>query len=164
MAILTAFGNILYSAGFRERAYSASFQGNILVPFGAESTLSGVAKTAGKDNILWYNRDVILPTKRKGKRILLHFGAVDWRTDIFVNGNKVGRHEGGYDPFTFDTTDVLKTGSKQQLTVCVWDPTTQENNKMPLEKLKNVNEKLYNVLPNEKQIKYVKNVSTRIGQ
>lgn len=104
-------------------AIPSSFQGNILVPFAAESALSGVGKTVGKDNILWYQRDITVPNRRKWKRTLLHFGAVDWRSDIYVNGKKVGRHEGGYDPFTFDITHALKKGSKQQLAVRVWDPT-----------------------------------------
>jgi beta-galactosidase/beta-glucuronidase len=103
----------------------SSFQGNILVPFAVESALSGVGKTVGKDSILWYQKDITVMAKRKGKRILLHFGAVDWRSDIYVNGKKIGRHEGGYDPFTFDITDALKKGTKQQLTVRVWDPTDE---------------------------------------
>jgi beta-galactosidase/beta-glucuronidase len=99
------------------------FSGNILVPFPIESALSGVGKTVGKDSVLWYSRSFTIDSKRKGKRILLHFGAVDWRSDIFVNGHFVGRHEGGYDPFTFDVTDALKKGIDQQLAVRVWDPT-----------------------------------------
>ena len=55
--------------------------------------------------------------------MLLHFGAVDWRAEVFVNGKSVGKHEGGYDPFTFDITDALKPGSRQELAVAVWDPT-----------------------------------------
>jgi beta-galactosidase/beta-glucuronidase len=104
-------------------AIPTTFQGNILVPFAAESALSGVGKTVGKDSILWYQRDITVMGKRKNKRILLHFGAVDWRSDIYINGKKIGRHEGGYDPFTFDITDALKKGSKQTLAVRVWDPT-----------------------------------------
>src|SRR6185437_13102403 len=104
-------------------AIPTAFQGNILVPFAAESALSGVGKIVGKDNILWYHRDIAVSDKRKGKRTLLHFGAVDWRSDIYVNGKQIGRHEGGYDPFSFDITDALKKGSKQQLAVRVWDPT-----------------------------------------
>ena len=101
----------------------SSFQGNILVPFAIESALSGVGKTVGKDSILWYQRSITVPSKRKNKKILLHFGAVDWRSDIYINGNKVSTHEGGYDPFTVDITNSLKKGSKQQLAVRVWDPT-----------------------------------------
>ena len=101
----------------------ATFQGNILVPFAIESSLSGVEKTVGKDSILWYLKTIAIPEKRKGKKILLHFGAIDWRSDVFVNGKKVGTHEGGYDPFTFDITGFLNKSSQQQLLVRVWDPT-----------------------------------------
>ncbi len=100
-----------------------TFQGKILVPFAIESSLSGVGKNVGKDSILWYQRTIDIPEKRKGKKILLHFGAVDWRSDVFVNGKKVGTHEGGYDPFTFDITGFLNKSSQQQLSVRVWDPT-----------------------------------------
>jgi beta-galactosidase/beta-glucuronidase len=103
----------------------ATFQGNILVPFAVESSLSGVGKTVGKDSLLWYQREFVVPSKRKGKKILLHFGAVDWRSEIYVNDKKVGSHEGGYDPFTIDITDALNKNSKQKLTVMVWDPTDE---------------------------------------
>ena len=100
------------------------FQGNILVPFAVESALSGVAKTVGKDSVLWYKRSIVLPSNTSGKTVLLHFGAIDWQSDIYVNGTKITRHEGGYDPFTVDITSALKKGTKQDLAVCVWDPTT----------------------------------------
>ncbi len=103
----------------------SSFQGNILVPFAIESTLSGVGKTVGKDSILWYQRTISIPSNKKNKKVLLHFGAVDWRSDIYVNGNKIATHEGGYDPFTIDITNALKKGANQQLAVRVWDPTDQ---------------------------------------
>ena len=102
---------------------TGSFQGNILVPYAIESALSGVGNTVGKDSILWYQRTINVAQNKKGKKLLLHFGAVDWRSDIYVNGKKVGSHEGGYDPFTVDITSALKKGSKQQLSVRVWDPT-----------------------------------------
>lgn len=104
-------------------AIPQSFQGNILVPFAIESALSGVQKTVGKDSVLWYKKNIELSSKIKGKKILLHFGAVDWRSDIYINGTHIGRHEGGYDPFTFDITNAIKKGSKQELVVRVWDPT-----------------------------------------
>ena len=106
--ILTAFGNIQYYQNPMTKVFRSSFQGNILVPFAVESALSGVGKTVGKDSILWYDRTITIHGKRKGKKILLHFGAVDWRSDIYVNGNKVGTHEGGYDPFTVDITAAIK--------------------------------------------------------
>ncbi|MDP4285270.1 MAG: glycoside hydrolase family 2 TIM barrel-domain containing protein [Bacteroidota bacterium] len=101
----------------------ASFRGNILVPFAIESALSGVGTNVGKDSILWYQRTITVPGKRKEKRILLHFGAIDWRSDIYVNGAKVASHEGGYDPFTVDITNSLHKGTSQQLSIRVWDPT-----------------------------------------
>jgi beta-galactosidase/beta-glucuronidase len=101
----------------------ASFQGNILVPFAVESALSGVGKTVGKDSTLWYKRSFSIATNRKGKKVLLHFGAVDWRTDVYINGTNVGRHEGGFDPFTFDITNALSKNAQQQIAVRVWDPT-----------------------------------------
>ncbi len=99
-------------------------QGKILVPFPAESALSGVAKPVGKENLLVYNREFDVPAGWAGKRILLHFGACDWQTDVSLNGRYLGRHRGGYDPFTFDITDALTEG-RQQLTVTVWDPTKE---------------------------------------
>jgi len=100
----------------------ATFDGNILVPFAVESALSGVGKTVGKDSVLWYKRTITLPDTYKNKNVLLHFGAVDWLTDVFVNGKLVGSHKGGYDPFSFDITSFLKKGKDQELVVRVWDP------------------------------------------
>jgi beta-galactosidase/beta-glucuronidase len=99
----------------------ATWDGKILVPFAVESALSGVGKMVGKDNELWYNTTVALPT---GKKLLLHFGASDWRTTVYVNGKEAGSHEGGFDPFTLDITSLLKKG-KQDITVRVWDPTDE---------------------------------------
>ena len=99
------------------------FQGNILVPFAVESALSGVAKTVGKDSVLWYKRSLTLPANASGKNILLHFGAIDWRSEIYLNGAKIYTHEGGYDPFTVDITSAIKKGAKQDIAICVWDPT-----------------------------------------
>jgi len=103
----------------------SSFDGKILVPFAVESALSGVGKTVGKEQDLWYKTSFESPKNLKGKRLLLHFGAVDWETEVFVNGEKVGSHRGGYDPFTFDITDYLSKKGAQELTVRVWDPTDE---------------------------------------
>ncbi len=102
-----------------------TFDGLILVPFAVESALSGVGKTVGKDSVLWYQTTITVPSKIKNKKILLHFGAVDWRSEIYINGNKIAMHEGGYDPFTVDITGALKKGSKQRLSIRVWDPTDE---------------------------------------
>lgn len=103
-------------------ALPVKYEGNILVPFAVESALSGVAKTVGKDSVLWYKR-MIKTTRQAGKKTLLHFGAVDWQCEVFVNGHSVGTHEGGYDPFTFDITSSLQTAENQEIVVRVWDPT-----------------------------------------
>jgi beta-galactosidase/beta-glucuronidase len=104
-----------------EDSIPVASQGSILVPFAVESALSGVGKTVGKDSILWYKRTITVPNT-KNKKLLLHFGAVDWLCTVFVNGKEVGSHKGGYDPFSIDITDALKKGPKQDIAVRVWDP------------------------------------------
>ncbi len=99
------------------------FDGQILVPFAVESSLSGVQKRLGHEKELWYQRDFMVPKEWKGQRVLLHFGAVDWKTDIWVNDIKVGSHKGGYTPFSFDISPFLNTNGHQRLMVRVWDPT-----------------------------------------
>ncbi len=99
----------------------SAMQGHILVPFAVESALSGVGKTVGKDSVLWYTR-TIQASQTRNKRLLLHFGAVDWDCTVYVNGRQVGAHKGGYDPFSIDITDALKKGSRQDIAVRVWDP------------------------------------------
>jgi beta-galactosidase/beta-glucuronidase len=101
----------------------ASFDGKILVPFAVESSLSGVQKAVGTDNELWYKRSFTLASAWKGKYILLHFGAVDWRAELWINDIKVGMHEGGYTPFSFDITPFLNATGEQKLVLKVWDPT-----------------------------------------
>jgi beta-galactosidase/beta-glucuronidase len=103
-------------------AQPESFQGEILVPFAVESALSGVGKRVGKENKLWYKRSVTLPKSFKGKTVLLNFGAVDWQCEVFVNGVSAGKHEGGYDPFSFDITKHIKSSGAQEIVVGVWDP------------------------------------------
>lgn len=98
------------------------FDGEILVPFPAESSLSGVMKEVGKDKELWYRRTFEVPADWKPNRVRLNFGAVDWLADVWVNGIKIGTHTGGYAPFSFDITNALKDG-ENVLEVRVWDPT-----------------------------------------
>jgi len=99
-----------------------SWQGRILVPFPIESQLSLVRRPVSETERLWYHRTFRATTSFSG-RVLLHFGAVDWDTEVFVNGRSVGSHRGGYDPFTFDITDALRPTGDQELVVSVWDPT-----------------------------------------
>ncbi len=98
------------------------YDGKILVPFAVESSLSGVQKTVGQNQELWYHTTFAVPKGWKGRNVLLHFGAVDWRCEVFLNNIKIGGHQGGYAAFTFDITPYLASG-KQELVVKVWDPT-----------------------------------------
>ena len=97
-----------------------SYDGKILVPFAVESSLSGVQKTVGKDNELWYRTTFAVPKGWKGRHVLLHFGAVDWRCEVFVNDIKIGGHQGGYAAFSFDITPYLSGSGKQELVVKVF--------------------------------------------
>lgn len=99
----------------------STFSGQILVPYPVESSLSGVGKTVGDSSVLWYHRTIELPANKQEKT-LLHFGAVDWACQVYINGTKVGEHEGGYDAFSFDISAFLKKGSKQSISLRVWDP------------------------------------------
>lgn len=101
----------------------SQFDGQILVPFAVESSLSGVGKQLGKDKNLWYKRSFTIPTAWKGKRVKLNFDAVDWLAEVYVNDVKVGQHKGGYTPFAFDITPYLAKSGTQTLVVKVWDPT-----------------------------------------
>jgi beta-galactosidase/beta-glucuronidase len=100
----------------------AKWDGEILVPFPIESALSGVKKPVQPDQRLWYRRSFSWTPSDSDQRLLLHFGAVDWKCTVWVNGKKVGEHTGGYDPFTFDITAALRKG-ENELTVAVTDPT-----------------------------------------
>jgi hypothetical protein len=93
--------------------------GSILVPFPVESALSGVMKPADR---VWYRRTFEVPKAWGDKRVLLHFGAVNWEADVWVNGKKFDAHRGGYDGFSFDITDALKKDGPQELVVGVWNP------------------------------------------
>ena len=116
--------NGLWDYAIRPKAEDrpAQFEGQLLVPFAVESALSGVKRPLTPDQRLWYRRG-FAAQPAKGTRLLLHFGAVDWRAEVFVNGKAAGRHEGGYDAFTFDITGLLQPGDRQELVVAVWDPT-----------------------------------------
>lgn len=112
-----------YAVTPRGMAEPASFDGQILVPFCIESSLSGVMKEVGEANELWYKREFTVPSNWKGKSIVLNFGAVDWKADVFVNDVLIGSHKGGYTPFSFDITPFLGGKSTHKLVVRVWDPT-----------------------------------------
>jgi beta-galactosidase/beta-glucuronidase len=125
-----------YAIQDKDAARPDKFDGQILVPYAVESALSGVKRPLTPSQRLWYRRTFDVPLPR-GMHMLLHFGAVDWRTEVWVNGTLVGKHQGGYDPFTFDITEELKPSlparpgavppaATQEVMVAVSDPTDTE--------------------------------------
>lgn len=104
-----------------------AYDGKILVPFAIESSLSGVQKSFLPTDRLWYRRNFTVDDEWKGKNIVLHFGAVDYECNIWMNGKLVGSHKGGNNPFSFDITKYLKRGESQVLEVSVTDPTDTES-------------------------------------
>ena len=98
------------------------FSGKIILPFAIESQLSGVQRALQPDERLWYRKRFSLDSRFDDKRCILHFGAVDWQCEVFVNGVSVGTHTGGYCPFSFDITDELVDG-ENELVVKAYDPT-----------------------------------------
>ena len=103
----------------------AAADGQILVPFCLESSLSGVGRKLGADEALWYRKSISIPRTWKKKNVILHFDAVDWSTEVFVNGQRVGSHTGGYTAFAFNITPYLKKG-KQEIIVKVLDATDND--------------------------------------
>lgn len=101
----------------------SAFDGQILVPYPLESALSGVKKNLLPSQNLWYRRKIYMHSKA-GERTLLHFGAVDWQTTVFINGKEVGQHSGGYSAFSIDITGSSNLG-ENELLVKVYDPTEQ---------------------------------------
>ncbi|EEF62803.1 glycoside hydrolase family 2 sugar binding [Pedosphaera parvula Ellin514] len=112
-----------YAIAPMDSAQPEKFDGEILVPFPVESALSGVMKGLDEKSVLWYRRTFEVPRNWQGERVLIHFGAVDWKTTVFVNGRELGTHKGGYDGFSYDVTEALKKDGKQELVVKVYDPT-----------------------------------------
>ena len=103
-------------------SFPTNWNGQILVPFAVESSLSGVGKLLAPTNTLWYRRTFAADVK-SGTRLLLNFEQADFRTQVFVNRVEVGvPHEGGQMPFSFDVTDYVKPG-ENELIVAIWDPT-----------------------------------------
>ncbi len=115
-------------AGINERWFTPnakSFPLRIVVPFPWESKLSGIERKDYK-GIAWYRRNFVVPKEWQGKRIWLCFGAVDWHATVWLNGEKVGEHEGGYSEFRFDVTDKVRFGEPNLLVVRVADFTDHE--------------------------------------
>lgn len=92
----------------------------ILVPFPVESALSGVME---HHETIWYRRKFTVPASWKGQQVVIHFGAVDYKAEVFVNGKSFGVHSGGYDPFSYDITGALTKAGEQDIALRVYDPT-----------------------------------------
>jgi hypothetical protein len=90
----------------------------ILVPYPMESAISGVMQYS---EFSWYRRTFTVPTGWSGQRIILHLGAVTWQAQVYVNGQSVGSHKGGYDPISYDITPYLTSGTNE-LIVRVYSP------------------------------------------
>jgi thiol-disulfide isomerase/thioredoxin len=110
-----------------DAAAPPKYDGRILVPYPLESALSGVQRRLLPSQLLWYQRTITQTPGKRAERTLLHFGAVDWRATVFINGEEVGTHSGGYQNFSFDITDALKAG-RNELVVKVYDPTDEGSN------------------------------------
>ena len=99
-------------------------EGQILVPFCIESSLSGVGRRISQEEALWYKTTFKVPGKWKN-RVLLHFDAVDWKAEVWLNGKPLGIHTGGYTAFTFEITEYL-VKDVQTLVVKVLDSTDND--------------------------------------
>lgn len=115
-----------------------SYREQILVPYPVESALSGIAR---HDDEMWYRKVVKLPSSWLGRHVLLHFGAVDQIATVWVNGQQVARHEGGYTEFSADITKALRGQGAQEIVVRVED--RNEANPFPVGKQRNKPEGLF---------------------
>jgi beta-galactosidase/beta-glucuronidase len=114
------------------------FNRKILVPFCVESALSGIKESITGFQEMKYRRLFTIPENWKGKRILLHFEAVDYYARLWIDGKFAGEHKGGYDAFQFDITDFLRPGENHEINMVVWDPSntgTQPAGKQTLQGL-----------------------------
>lgn len=127
------------SVGMGRYRTNQLFDKEVLVPFPIESALSGLMMTDHEERpykAYLYNRKFTIPTTMKGEKTLLHFGAVDWKCEVYVNGQAVGIHEGGYNPFYFDITAALKGEGEQELQVQFMDPTDAGGQPVGKQKIK----------------------------
>ena len=93
---------------------------SIMVPFAPETKASGIADPTFY-RAVWYRRQIERPVIASGHRAFLHFGAVDYLAQVWVNGTAVCRHEGGYTPFSIDISDALTDSGSQEIVVCAQD-------------------------------------------
>lgn len=102
-----------YSLTAPDATAPRTYGGKILVPYPMESALSGLALPSAPEKTLWYRRSFTIPSGWSEQRVLLHFGAVNWDAAVTVNGQAIGSHRGGYDPFSFDVTGALRPGANE---------------------------------------------------
>lgn len=107
--------------GLERGLLDATLKQEIIVPFCPESSLSGIGYTDFMEAV-WYRREVEIPGQWKGQKVLLHFQAVDYDATVWVNGKEVGRHRGGFTPFTCDLDGVAEPGEKAVIVVRARDP------------------------------------------
>jgi len=103
-----------------ESVPAGKLSSKILVPFPEESAISGIMEHHDR---MWYRRTFTIPASWAGQRVLVHFGAVDFESQVYINGQSKGIHKGGYDPFTYDITSSLTGSGLQTITVRAFDPT-----------------------------------------
>lgn len=111
------------------------FSGEILVPFAIETAASGVGKPLLPNETLGYRKKFEIPENWKGKKVKLHFEAVDWHCICRINGVEAGVHKGGYIPFFFDISDLIKDGINE-ITLYVKDPTDSRHQQSGKQTLK----------------------------
>ncbi|WHY74829.1 glycoside hydrolase family 2 protein [Fictibacillus enclensis] len=97
----------------------------IQVPFAYQCEESGIHQTAFHD-VVWYERELLVPDEWKGKELYLHFGAIDYRSWVYVNGSLVGFHEGGHTSFSHNVTPYLNESNRNDLVIRVEDPSEDE--------------------------------------
>jgi beta-galactosidase/beta-glucuronidase len=97
--------------GLKEKWYRRdsrrNFDKKIIVPYCFQSKLSGIGDTSFHD-IIWYRREFIIPNRFQNHKVVLHFGAVDYNCIVYLNGERIGAHEGGYIGFSLDITDFIQ--------------------------------------------------------
>jgi len=107
----------------KEEGIPKRFRQEIIVPFPVESALSRIQQNVTPEQKIWYKRTFFIPEEWSGRFVLLHFGASDWETTVYINGTEIGKHRGGYDAFSLDISRYLDERGVQEIIVSVWDPT-----------------------------------------
>ncbi|WP_394618574.1 AbfB domain-containing protein [Lentzea sp. JNUCC 0626] len=113
----------------------------VLVPYPIESALSGIMRNDNRD-LMFYRRTFTVPPNWNGRRVQLHFGAVDYEATVWVNGTQVTTHKGGYDRFEVDVTPQLNGGTNE-IVVRVYDPTDGRGEKQPVGKQVNDTSRIF---------------------